>query len=155
MGIMKTMSTQEKIEIDFKTSLKSGDEISKRTLRMVLSAIKLAEVDKGRKLADDEVVAIVQKEIKSLRESITDAEKAGRSDLIAETEPEIKILEQYLPEALSDEELEALVEEAINEVGAKSPQDMGKVMKVLMPRIQGRAEGAKVSSVVRNFLVSE
>ena len=137
---MKPMEIQKRIESDFKTALKSGDEVSKRTLRMVLSSIKLGEVEKGHALSDDEVIGILQKEIKSLREAIADAEKAGRKDLIAETKPEIDILEQYTPRQLDEEQVIEMAREAIEEVGATSPQEMGKVMKVLMPRVQGRAE---------------
>jgi uncharacterized protein YqeY len=152
MGIMKSMETQERVENDFKTALKSENEVAKRSLRMVLTSIKLAEVEKGERLSESEVIAILQKEIKSLRESIADAEKAGRQDLIAEAEPEIKILEQYTPQSLSEDEIHQLANEAIAEVGASSPGEMGKVMKVLMPRIQGRAEGAHISAVVRSLL---
>jgi uncharacterized protein YqeY len=152
MGIMKSMNTQEKIQNDFKTALKAADDVGKRTLRMVLSSIKLAEVEKGEKLSEEEVIRILQKEIKSLRESIADAEKAGRGDLIAEAEPEIKILEQYTPQSISKDEIDQLAKEAIAEVGASSPQEMGKVMKVLMPKIQGRAEGSQVSAAVRTLL---
>jgi hypothetical protein len=152
---MEPMDTQKRIENDFKIALKSKDEVSKRTLRMVLASIKLGEVENGRALNEEEVIAILQKEIKSLRESITDAEKAGRDDLITEIEPEIQILEQYTPQALSDDEITEMAKEAITEVGASSPQEMGKVMKVLMPRVQGRAEGSKVSASVRTLLSSE
>ncbi len=152
---MKPVETQKRIENDFKTAFKSEDEVSKRTLRMVLASIKLVEVEKGRTLSDDEVLVVLQKEIKSLRESITDAKKAGRDDLIAETEPEIQILEQYTPQQLDEEEIKELAQETIAEVGASSPQEMGKVMKVLMPKVQGQADGSKVSSVVRSLLASE
>jgi uncharacterized protein YqeY len=152
---MKPMEKQKKIEQDFKNALKSGDEVKKRTLRMVLTSIKLAEIEKGRPLSDEEVLAILQKEIKSLKETITDAEKAGRPDLIADTEPEIQILEEYLPQPLSDEQLEEMVTQAIHQVGAVSLHDMGEVMKVLMPQVQGRAEGSRVSAVVRAHLTAE
>ena len=149
------MEIQKKIENDFKTAFKSGDEVSKRTLRMVLASIKLVEVEKGRALTDEEVLSILQKEIKSLRESITDAEKAGRDDLIAQSEPEIQILEQYTPKQLDEDEITELARQAIKEVGATSQQEMGKVMKVLMPRVQGRADGSKVSASVRTLLTTE
>jgi uncharacterized protein YqeY len=149
------MEIQKRIENDFKTAFKSEDEVSKRTLRMVLASIKLVEVEKGRTLSDDEVLVVLQKEIKSLRESITDAKKAGRDDLIAETEPEIQILEQYTPQQLDEEEIKELAQDTIDEVGASSPQEMGKVMKVLMPKVQGQADGSKVSAVVRSLLASE
>lgn len=149
------MEIQKRIEKDFKNALKAGDEVSKRSLRMVLASIKLVEVEKGRSLSDGEVLAIIQKEIKSLRETISDAEKAGRKDLIAEAESEIVILEKYTPQPLSDDEIDDMAREAIAEVDASSPQEMGKVMKVLMPRVQGRAEGSKVSAAVRELLSSE
>ena len=152
MGIMDQMDTQKQIEKDFKDALRAGDEQRKSTLRMVLSAIKLVEVDKGGPLEEGEVLVILQKEIKSRRESIADAEKAGRSAMISDLEAEISILEGYLPQALSQEEIEALAKEAIAIEGAASMQDMGKVMKVLMPKVQGRADGSQVSQTVRQLL---
>lgn len=152
MGIMDQMDTQKQIEKDFKDALRAGDEQRKSTLRMVLSAIKLVEVDKGGPLEEGEVLVILQKEIKSRRESIADAEKAGRSAMISDLEAEISILEGYLPQALSQEEIEALAKEAIAIEGAASMQDMGKVMKVLMPKVQGRADGSQVSKTVRQLL---
>ena len=147
MGIMDQMDTQKQIEKDFTDALRARDELRKSTLRMVLSSIKLVEVDKGRPLDEGEVLAILQKEIKSRRESIADAEKADRPDLIADSQAEIKILEGYLPQALTQEEIEMLAKE-----GAASLQDMGKVMKVLMPQVQGRADGSLVSQTVRQLL---
>jgi len=152
---MKTMEIQKRIENDFKVALKSRDEVSKRTLRMVKASIKLVEVEKGHPLSEDEIQAILQKEIKSLRELISDAEKAGRDDLIAETEPEILILEKYTPQPLSDDEIDEMAKVAIAEVETTSPQEMGKVMKVLMPRVKGRADGSKVSAAVRELLSNE
>ena len=149
------MENQKKIEQDLKTAIKSGDEVKKRTLRMVLSSIKLAEIDRGHPLSDEDVLGVLQKEIKSLRETISDAERAGRADLIEDTEPEIHILEEYLPQPLSDQQIEEIITQAIDQVGAVSIQDMGKVMKKIMPQIQGRAEGSRVSAVVRAKLMGE
>lgn len=149
---MNQMDTQKQLELDFKEALRSGDEMRKRTLRMVLSAIKLVEVDKGGPLDEGEVLVILQKEIKSRRESIADAEKAGRSDLIADSEAEISILEGYLPKSFSQDEIEDMAKEVITQEGASSLQDMGKVMKVLMPKVQGRADGSLVSQTVRQIL---
>ncbi|MFL7893809.1 MAG: GatB/YqeY domain-containing protein [Anaerolineales bacterium] len=149
------MENQKKIEQDLKTAIKSGDEVKKRTLRMVLSSIKLAEIDRGHPLSDEDVLGVLQKEIKSLRETISDAERAGRADLIEDTEPEIHILEEYLPQPLSDQQIEEIITQAIDQVGAVSIQDMGKVMKTIMPQIQGRAEGSRVSAVVRAKLMGE
>ena len=155
MGIMKLMDTQRQIESDFKDAMRAGDDMRKRTYRMVLSAIKLAEIDKGKSLEEPDVLVILQKEIKSRRESIADAERADRADIVAESESEIKILEVYLPQPLTQDEIEAMANEAITEVGATSPKEMGKVMKVLMPRVQGRADGSQVSQIVRQLLVDE
>lgn len=155
MGIMKLMDTQKQIESDFKDALRAGDELRKRTYRMVLSSIKLAEIDKGKSLEEPDVLVIIQKEIKSHRESIADAERADRADIVAESESEIKILEVYLPQPLTQDEIEAMANEAIAEVGATSPKEMGKVMKVLMPRVQGRADGSQVSQTVRQLLADE
>lgn len=152
---MKLMDTQKQIESDFKDALRAGDDLRKRTYRMVLSSIKLAEIDKGKSLEESDVLVIIQKEIKSHRESIADAERADRADIVAESESEIKILEVYLPQPLTQDEIEAMANEAITEVGATSPKEMGKVMKVLMPRVQGRADGSQVSQTVRQLLVDE
>ncbi len=149
---MNYMDTKKQIEKDFKDALRAGDETRKRTLRMALSSIKLAEVDKGRSLEEGEVLIILQKEVKTRHESITDAERADRKDLIAETEAEINILEGYLPQTLTPEEIHEMATQAIAEVGATSPQEMGSVMKVLMPRVQGRADGSMVSQTVRQLL---
>jgi uncharacterized protein YqeY len=152
MGIMKSMNTKTRLENDLKLAMRAKDETRKRALRQVLSAIKLAEVEKGDQLSEQQVISIIQKEIKSLQESIADANRANRPDLIKEAEAEISILEPFLPTQLSPAELESLAREAISEVGATSPAEMGQVMKVLMPRIQGRAAGGDVSQVVRKLL---
>lgn len=155
MGIMTSMDTQQKVESDFKDALRSGDELKKRTLRLLLTSLKLAEIDKGEPLQEQEVLAAIRKEIKSRQESIADAERAGRSDIADEAQLEIELLETYLPQPLTAEEVETLATEAVTEVGASSPQDMGKVMKVLMPRIQGRADGSQVSQIVHEILTGE
>lgn len=152
---MKPMNTQKQIESDFKEALRAGDDLRKSTLRMVLSSIKLAEVDKKGSLEEPDVLAILQKEIKSRRESISDAEQADRADIVAEAEAEITVLEAYLPQPLSQAEIETMAQEAIDEVGATSPREMGMVMKALMPRVQGRAEGSQVSQTVRQLLSEE
>ena len=146
------MSTKIQLENDLKDAIRTGDDLRKRTLRMALSAIKLAEIEKGTPLDEPAVLAILQKEIKTQRETIADAERAGRPELAAEAMAEIDLLETYLPEPLTPKEIEDLARAAIAEVGATSAREMGQVMKVLMPRIQGRAEGAQVSQIVRQLL---
>ena len=149
---MIVMTTKVDLENSLREAMRSGDAVRKRTLRMALSAIRLAEVEKRVALDGPAVLAILQKEIKSRRESISDAELAGRPDIAAEAETEISILEGYLPQPLSPAELEAMARAAIDEVGATSSREMGQVMKILMPRIQGRADGALASQIVRQLL---
>jgi hypothetical protein len=146
------MDIKSTLQSDLQDAIRHGEEIRKSTLRMVLSAIKLAEVEKGAHMDEAAYLMVIQKEIKNCRESIADAEKANRPDLINQSEQEIKILQGYLPTALSQEELENLARAAISEVGATSIREMGQVMKVLMPRLQGRATGDQASQVVRKLL---
>ena len=149
---MKSMNTQTRLENDLKLAIRAKDETRKRTIRQVLSSIKFSEVEKGDQLSEQQVITIIQKEIKSQQESIADAKRANRPELINEAEAEISVLEPYLPTQLNPAELDTLAREAISEVGASSPAEMGQVMKVLMPQIQGRASGGDVSQVVRKLL---
>lgn len=146
------MTTKRQFEEALKEAMRSKDDVRKRTIRMVLSAIKLSEIEKGEDLEESEMMAVLQKEVKSRRESVTDAQRAGRSDLIDAAEAEIKVLEEYLPEPLTTDQLESIAKEAIDEVGATSMREMGRVMKVLMPRIQGQATGEQASQIVRKLL---
>jgi uncharacterized protein YqeY len=136
-----------------KDAMKSGDKVRKLTVSMVLAAIKQVEVDKRATLDDLAVTALLQKEIKNRREAIEEAKKANRPDLIADNEAEIKVLEVFLPQAMPAEELRALVQAAITEVGATAPGDMGKVMKVVMPKVAGRAPNDMISSTVKELLL--
>ncbi len=135
-----------------KEAMKSGDEVRKRTLRMTLAAIKQIEVDRRISIDDAAVLSILQKEIKLRKEALEEAKKAGRDDLAADAQAEIDVLMAFLPKAPSPEELLALVQAAIAETGAVGPADMGKVMKVLLPRLAGRAPGDQVSALVRELL---
>jgi uncharacterized protein YqeY len=146
------MDIKTQLNESVKDAMKSGDEIRKRTVRMVLAAMKQVEVDKQAPLEDLAVVALIQKEIKNRREAIEEAKKANRLDLIADNETEIKVLEVFLPQAMPAEELRALVQAAIDETGAAAPSDMGKVMKVVMPKIAGRAPNDMISSTVKELL---
>ena len=135
-----------------KEAMKSGDEVRKRTVRMVLAAIKQVEVDKRTDLDEMAITALIQKEVKNRREALEEAKKANRDDLIAGNEAEIKVLEEFLPKAMPADELRALVEAAIAETGAAAPSDMGKVMKVVMPKVAGRAPNDMISAAVRELL---
>jgi len=146
------MNLKDQLQSDLKDAMRSGDVMLKNTLRMALSAIKLAEIEKNNPLDENAVLAVIQKEVKSRRESIADAERAGRPDLIQTAEQEISLLERYLPKALDPTELETLARQAIQEAGATSLKEMGQVMKILMPQLQGRATGDQASQIVRRLL---
>ncbi len=146
------MDIKTQLNESVKDAMKSGDEVRKRTLRMVLAAVKQVEVDKRIELDDLAVVALIQKEIKNRREAIEEAKKANRPDLIGENEVEITVLEAFLPKAMPAEELRALVQAAIEETGAAAPSDMGKVMKIVMPKIAGRAPNDMISTTVKELL---
>ena len=116
--------------------MRAKDEVALRTIRMALSAIKLAEVEKGAALEDPELAAIMQKELKSRKEALEEAEKANRPDLLDAAKADIVVLEKFLPKAMDPAELEKLTREVIAEVGATTMTDMGKVMKILLPRLR-------------------
>lgn len=148
------MNTKEKLESVLKDAMRSGDEVTKRTIRMALAAIRQQEIDKRAELDEATVLAILQKEIKTRRESIEEAKKALRDDLVDAGEAEIAAIEKFLPKAMSRDELAVLVDAAILEVNATNPADMGKVMKAVMPKVAGRAPGDQVSEIVRQRLQS-
>ena len=132
--------------------MRSGDVVRKNTVRMVLAAIKQAEVDGQTTLDELAVIGILQKEIKNRKEAIEEAKKADRDDLIKDNEAEIAVLEVFLPEAMSADELRELVSVAITETGAASMADMGRVMKVALEKVAGRAPGGEVSAIVKEQL---
>ena len=146
------MTIKTQLNDSMKDAMKSGDEVRKRTVRMVLAAVKQAEVDKRTELDDMAVMNLIQKEMKNRRESLEEAKKANRADLIEANEAEIKVLEAFLPKAMPAEELRALVQAAIDETGASTPADIGKVMKVAMANVAGRAPNDMVSATVRELL---
>lgn len=148
------MELRSKIEQDLKDAMRASNEIGKRTLRMVLAGIKMAEVDRGVgvKLDDAAIIPLLQKEIKSRRESIQEAEKAKRPDLVKSSQEEIAVLETYLPQGISESELRVMAAAVIAELNPSSAADMGKVIKTILSRLQGRAPGDQVSKVVRELL---
>lgn len=135
-----------------KEAMKNKDEIKKDTITLLRSAILQVEKDNQKQLSEDEMLAIVSKEVKKRKESIADYEKANREDIVQKLKKEIEILSEYLPEQLSEEEIVKIVEEAINETGATSPRDMGKVMQAIRPKTNGKADGKVVSQIVREKL---
>lgn len=149
---MNSMITKESLEAALHDAMRSGDDVRKRTLRMILAAVKLAEVERRAPLDEPGLLAVLQKEAKTRHEAIEDAGRAGRPELAQAARLELELIESYLPQPLSQAELEALARQAIAEAGAAAPADMGRVMKVLMPRIQGRADGKAASDLVRRLL---
>jgi uncharacterized protein len=147
------MDAKEKLEIALKDAMRAGDDVRKRSIRMVLAAVRQVEIDRQVKLDEAAVLSIIQKEIKTRRESVEEARGANRPDIVAATEAEIAVLQVYLPEAMGADELKVLVEAAILESEAKSPADMGRVMKLLIPRVAGRASGDQISALVRQVLL--
>jgi uncharacterized protein YqeY len=148
------MNTKDKLSQALKDAMRAKDEVRKRTVRMALAAIKNAEIDSQAELEETAVLAILQKEVKSRHETIEGAQQAGRDDLIVEAKAEIAVLEKFLPQALSTEEIEAIVAETVAEVGATSMRGMGQVMQAVMPKVRGRADGKEVNQIVRKFLSS-
>lgn len=148
------MVSKADLENALKDAMRARDATRKSTLRLVLTAIKLGEVDKGAPLDEAEILALLQKELKMRQETISEAERAGRDQIVEETQAEIEVLREFLPAPLAPEELEALARSVIAEVGATSMADMGTVMKTLTARLQGRASGKDASDIVRRLLQS-
>ncbi len=148
------MSLKEQIELDLKSAMKSGDAARKRALRTLMTAISRAERagQARRELNDEDIIAIIAREAKQREESIEAYARGGRQDLVAEEKAELEVLRAYLPRQLTPEEIEARAREVIAQVGASTPRDMGKVMKVLMAEMRGRADGRVVNQVVRELL---
>ena len=146
------MDYETMLKNDLYAAMRANDTLRKRVIRLLMSSIELAEVAKGSKLSDSEFIALVQKEIKTKNDTIVDAEKANRPEMVKEQLEEIKVLETYLPKQLSEAELVQLAEEVIRETGATSPKDMGKVLKVLIPKLAGRATNQDASRVVKDCL---
>ena len=149
------MSLKDKLMEDLKQALRQGDECGRSTLRLVMAAIKNAEIEKRHELDEEELLAIIAKEAKQRRESIAEFEKGGRQDLVGREKAELQVLLTYLPEQLSREEIEARARQIIEEVGATGPAQMGEVMRRLMPLMKGRADGKLVSQTVRELLAGK
>jgi hypothetical protein len=146
------MPIEDKVKADLTTALKAKDLARANTLRLLIAAFKNAEIEKRAPLTEEDRLAQVQKAVKMRREAIEGAIRANRPDFKAAEEAEMKLLQAYLPAQLSDAELAELVAQTIQEAGAKSPADMGKVMKALMPKIAGRGDGGKASALVKQKL---
>ncbi|MDF7638969.1 GatB/YqeY domain-containing protein [Lactobacillus sp. ESL0791] len=146
------MSLVETTMADMKQAMKDHDKVKLNTVRMIKSALMNEKIKLGHELNADEELTILNREKKQREESITEFTKAKRDDLVDETKKELAIVESYMPKQLSKDELDKIVTDTIAEIGAKGKSDFGKVMKALMPKIKGRADGKEASSSVRDHL---
>ena len=148
------MTLKERLERDLHQALRERDTQRKTAIRLVLAAVSNEEIASQRKLDDDGIVQVLTREIKQHRESLTEFEKAGRADLIAEEKAQLGVLLSYLPEQMSREAIVVAVRQAIAETNAKTLKELGLVMRLLMPRLKGRADGKMVNQIVTELLSS-
>lgn len=148
------MSLRDRLQTDIATAMRGGDTLRRDVLRMAANAAYNTEKRNQRPLSEDEFIAVLSREVKTRRESVEAFRNGNREDLATKEEAEIAILSEYLPQALSEDEIRGLVAEAVRETGASSPRDMGKVMGWLSPRTRGRADGKRVSELVAQTLAS-
>ncbi len=146
------MPIQEQLNEDLKTAMKAQDLITKDTVRLIRAAMKNAEIEKGKELDDEGALDVLARMAKQYRDSITTYRDNGREDLAAREEAEFEVLVRYLPEQLGEDDIRALVQQAVSELGASGPQDRGKVMGKLMPQLKGKADGGLVSRIVGELL---
>ena len=143
---------EDRLTEDYKAAMKAGDSQRRDALRSVRAALKSALIDKREPLTEEEALAVVTRQAKQRRESIEQFTLGGRDDLVEKEAADLKVIEAYLPQQMSREEIETLVSAAVDEVGATSMRDIGKIMKTVMPRTKGRADGKLVNEVVRSLL---
>ena len=146
------MSLKQKLQEDIRSSMKNKDAIKKSVITLIRSSIKQYEVDNRVELQDDEIVDLIAKQLKQTRDSREEFAKAGRDDLVSKAEAEIEVLKEYLPQQLSEEELNEIVISTISEVGATSMKDMKKIMTSIMPKVKGRADGKLINELVKKNL---
>jgi len=146
------MSLSERLNDDMKTAMRNQDKFRLSVIRMVRSSIKNVEIDQRRTLTDNEVLEILGRELKQRKDSLQDFEKAGRDDLAVTVKAEITIIAEYMPEQLGEEEVVEIVQQTIQEIGASTKADIGKVMAALMPKVKGRADGKLVNQTVQRLL---
>lgn len=145
------MSLKEKLMEDLKTSMKNKETLRKNTITMVRAAIKQIEVDQRKDVQDEEILEIISKQAKERRLAIEDFKRGSREDLVSQTEAEIEILLQYLPQQLTEDEVEQIVVETIKEINATSMKDIGLIMKAVMPKVKGKTDGNIVNKVVKKI----
>lgn len=147
-----SMNLKQELQNALTTAMKARDEDTKRVLRLVMTSIKLAEVEKSGEVDDTYILGVLQKEIKTRNEMIEEAKSADRADLLEAAKRDITILNRFLPQQMSAEKLEKMAKDVIQELGATHIREMGQVMKILMPKVAGRASGNDVSKIVKDLL---
>jgi uncharacterized protein YqeY len=143
------MPVKADLDAALKEAMKAKDSVALDAVRAIKSAVKLAEIEAGKELAEEDVHSVIQKAIKQRKDSIEQFKSGGRTDLVATEEAQVAVLSKFLPAQLSEAEIEALVAEAVAATGAAGPKDMGKVMGALMPKVKGKADGGLVNRVVK------
>lgn len=143
------MSLKEKLQEDLKSSMRNKDIVRKSVVTLIRASIKQYEVDNRVELGDEEIIDIISKQLKQRNDALEEFAKANREDLVKETESEIEVLKEYLPQQLSEEELNEIVKSTISEVGATSMKDMGKIMAAIKPKTKGRADGKLINKLVK------
>lgn len=146
------MSIKDKLMADLKDAMKSHNKLRKDVITLIRSAIKQREVDERIELTDEDILAIISKQLKEKKSSIEDFKKGNREDLVKQTEDEMKILLEYLPKQLSQEDLKEIVKDAIDKENISSMKDIGKLMKAVMPQVKGKADGNAVNKIARELL---
>lgn len=148
------MSIKDQLTEDMKTAMKEREagKLRLSVIRMVRASIKNVEINEKRELSDEDVLVVLMKEVKMRQDSLVEFKKANRSELVAQAEAEIEVLNHYLPAALSDDELKEIVSKVVAEVGASGPKDMGKVMPKVMAETKGRADGKRINAMARELL---
>ncbi len=146
------MSLKDKLMEDYKSSIKNKDTIRKNTVVLIRAAVKQREVDERTELSDEQVLDIISKQLKEKKMAIIEFKKGNRQDLVDLTNLEMNILLEYLPKQLTQDEVDEIVKDTISEIGANSVKDIGLVMKSIMPKVKGIADGNMVNKAVRNIL---
>ena len=146
------MTLKDQLTDDLKEAMKNKEQVRKSVVTLIRAGIKQCEVDNRQELTDEDIISLISKQLKQRKDALVDFEKANRTDLIEQTNQEIAILENYLPEQLDDVELKEIITKVVEEVGATSMKDMGKVMAKTISLVQGRADGKRINAMVKQIL---
>lgn len=149
------MALTEQLMADMKAAMKSHDKTTLSVVRMLKSALMNKKIDLGHELSSAEESQVVSSQMKQAKESLTEFKKAGRQDLVKDTQSQIDVLTKYMPKQLSDDEVKKIVQDTASEIGASSKADFGKLMKAVMPKVKGKADGSVVNSMVKSLLTKD